>query len=616
MVAPVSKSQSGNRNKHHSLPLLSDQIEKTLAEERQRLIEEAGLQIGPVAHFKRPTERNFARSERGNVTIWTGGLTLKHDKLIKAGLEGLGYKIGLIPVPEKADFQAGKEYGNNGQCNPTYFTVGALVNHLKRMRDEDDIPLEDILADNIFITAGACGPCRFGMYEAEYRIALRNSGFDGFRVMLFQQEGGLDQAAVEAGLEFNLNFFLSLLNAIFMGDILNEVAYQIRPYETEPGKTNAVFEKCIALCDRALREKNYDEVHGGGLEKILSNVAALKDGDDVAKFLDQLRGTYYTDVFEKCRRLIEDEIEVDLTRCKPICKVTGEFWAQTTEGDGNFNMFSFLEEQGAEVLVEPVATWISYMLHQAGLKAGDRKGLHDADSEVSPWNLKAKLADEIKYRTAQFNRKLAEKILVREYDRLRKAVGGTAHALVNQLELTRVGHPYYNSRSGGGEGHLEVAKNIYYSTKDLCHMVLSLKPFGCMPSAQSDGAQAAVTSHFKDIIFIPIETSGEGDINAHSRVQMALGEAKLKCKDEFRSAVEKTGYTIEQIREFVSRPENRALRNPLQDIPHTPGVVGKAANFVLYVGRKMHADEISTTTHHEDPVAVQVMSGTTRSLTA
>ena len=32
---------------------------------------------------------------------------------------------------------------------------------------------------------------------------------------------------------------------------------------------------------------------------------------------------------------------------------TGEFWAQTTEGDGNFNMFAFLEKGGAEVLVEP-----------------------------------------------------------------------------------------------------------------------------------------------------------------------------------------------------------------------------------------------------------------------
>ena len=35
------------------------------------------------------------------------------------------------------------------------------------------------------------------------------------------------------------------------------------------------------------------------------------------------------------------------------------------------------------------------------------------------------------------------------------------------------------------------------------------------------------------MIYLPIETSGEGEINAHSRVQMALGEAKTKAKREF-----------------------------------------------------------------------------------
>ena len=49
---------------------------------------------------------------------------------------------------------------------------------------------------------------------------------------------------------------------------------------------------------------------------------------------------------------------------KPIVKITGEFWAQTTEGDGNFNMFNFLQREGAQVLVEPIGTWIMYMIHQ------------------------------------------------------------------------------------------------------------------------------------------------------------------------------------------------------------------------------------------------------------
>jgi len=61
------------------------------------------------------------------------------------------------------------------------------------------------------------------------------------------------------------------------------------------------------------------------------------------------------------------------------------------------------------------------------------------------------------------------------------ALGGIAHHLTDQYELQRLGIRSTNSRAGGGEGHLEVAKNIYYSNKDLAHMVLSFEAFGCMP---------------------------------------------------------------------------------------------------------------------------------------
>ena len=102
-------------------------------------------------------------------------------------------------------------------------------------------------------------------------------------------------------------------------------------------------------------------------------------------------------------------------------------------------------------------------------------------------------------------------------------------------------HPFYNQFARGGEGHLEVGKNVYYTVHKLCHMVLALKPFGCMPSSQSDGVQSAVINKFKDMIFLPIETSGEGEVNAHSRVQMALGEAKVKAKTEFEQCLEVHG---------------------------------------------------------------------------
>lgn len=568
-----------------ALPILSDEIETTLRAERASLMSEAGLGMTAVTHFRRPSERPVTRSERDRVTVWFGGLTIRHEQLILAALEGLGYAAGIIPTPEKADFQAGKEFGNNGQCNPTYFTVGALVNHLRRLRDELGVPLQDILDNHVFITAGACGPCRFGMYEAEFRLALRNAGFDGFRVVLFEQKGGLNQASLDAGIEFNLNFFVSILNSFMLGDLLNEVAYSIRPYETERGKTDSVFSRCLALCQQAVREKDYDGIHAGALASFLARVTPVDSAAAAATFVDQLRETYYTDVLGRCREMLDAEVEVDYLRAKPVCKVTGEFWAQTTEGDGNFRMFPFLESEGAEVLVEPVTTWITYMLNQSMNAVRDRAGLDTMGDGNAETGLRTRAAAALETRRKLIKLALGQRVLTREYERCRAALGGTAHQLADQPELQRMGHPFYNSRAGGGEGHLEVAKNIYYSSKDLCHMVLSLKPFGCMPSTQSDGAQAAVTSRYKDIIYIPIETSGEGDINAHSRVQMALGEAKTKCRDEFRAAVASTGYSLADLRAFVAT--DRDLRRPLQALPHRPGIVGRAATFALHVGALM-----------------------------
>src|SRR5262249_28999012 len=160
--------------------------------------------------------------------------------------------------------------------------------------------------------------------------------------------------------------------------------------------------------------------------------------------------------------------------------------------------------------------------------------------------------------------------------------------LSDPSEPQRLGHPFYNSRAGGGEGHLEVAKAIYYTNHELAHMVLSVKPFGCMPSTQSDGAQSAVVSQFKDLIYLPIETSGEGEINAHSRVQMALGEAKFKAKDEYVRALATAGVSPEEIRAWVdAHPE---LRNPLQHVPKFKGYIGKGANFVLQVAAAIRRD--------------------------
>ena len=561
-------------------------IEKKLEQERFKLELEAGVSSEKVQHFAKPFENPFTKDQRAHTTLLFGGLTWRHEHLIEGALEGLGYHTKAVPTPDVEAFQLGKEYGNNGQCNPTYFTVGNLVQYLQGL-ERDGKSKKDIIENYIFLTAGACGPCRFGMYEAEYRLALRNSGFDGFRVVLFQQSGGLEQSDFEAGLELNLDFFLAIITAMNMGDMCNEIGYLIRPYEVNEGETNKNLDEILSYLHDVIKDKKRFQLEGNW-KKLLAGIGFEGAVTQIGKFLNQLRGDHYTTALRHAGAQL-NEIEVDRFRVKPIVKITGEFWAQTTEGDGNFNMFKFLEGEGAEVLVEPVGTWIMYMIHQFKQMLKDREGVMiDADEELPrAWRLDKRFGNYINHKKRLGNMNIAEKIFGYEYARLQTALGnGLLHKLVDQYELQRVGHPFYNSRAGGGEGHLEVAKNIYYTNKNLCHMVLSLKPFGCMPSAQSDGAQAAVVEKFKDMIFLPIETSGEGEINAHSRVQMALGNARIKAKQEFKDVLERTGKTLDEMRAYVD--EYPVLKTPMYKIPKQEGVVGTAAKFVLHVNDLMN----------------------------
>ena len=47
------------------------------------------------------------------------------------------------------------------------------------------------------------------------------------------------------------------------------------------------------------------------------------------------------------------QVQVDRLQPKPKVAIIGEFWAMTTEGDGNYRLQRFLESEGAEVDIQP-----------------------------------------------------------------------------------------------------------------------------------------------------------------------------------------------------------------------------------------------------------------------
>jgi len=573
----------------HLVNIENDQeIKQRLEAERARLRKIAGLD--KPEHFHRPVERAFTAEQRAHTTILFGGFTWKHEDLIRAVFQGCGYRCEKLPVPDVPAFQTGKEFGNNGQCNPTYFTVGNLVQYLQFL-EKEGLTRDQILNNYVFFTAGSCGPCRFGMYEAEYRFALKNAGFDGFRVLLFKDSDGIKAASGEPGLKFSIDFGFGMLNAMHMGDVINDLIYQIRPYEVNKGETDRVFHEMVdALCEDLKNRKSFEIEQSAPnwlKPKVKTNKILRNTFNVLGKWHENMWGNDYLNALKAARAKM-DAIEIDRTRVKPVVKITGEFWAQTTEGDGNFHMFEFLEREGAQVLVEPIATWVAYLMYQAKAHAKAKWPVNRPHRTPKWHEFKKQFANYIGLRKKLWGLSFGEKMWQFFYHRTAKNLGGITHHLAPQTELAELATPFYNQFARGGEGHLEVGKNVYYTVHKLAHMVLALKPFGCMPSSQSDGVQSAVINKFKDMIFLPIETSGEGEVNAHSRVQMALGEAKVKAKAEFEECLKSTGKSMAEIREYID--EHPELKKPFYHVPHTEGVAGTAAQFILHVGKRIDKD--------------------------
>ncbi|MCI0423188.1 MAG: hypothetical protein L0312_28855, partial [Acidobacteria bacterium] len=362
-------------------------------------------QLNQVKHYEAYKPRPFTRAERDKVTILFGGLTWKHERLVQGAFHNQGYKAEPLPNVARPDLDAGKEMIDVGACCPTIFTTGNLVNHLK---SEVQAKGKEAVLDNyIFLTAGACGPCRFGQYHQSYEMALEGLGLKDFRLFLLAQNQ-LDQGpSAGGGLEINLPLSLGIVWSILSADVMTDMEYIVRPYEKQRGQTDAVLKDSIEDLYQSFRNRPIK----GKKWRVLG-----------WHFLTN----YFTNALKNTRKRW-DAIEVDRLQVKPKVKITGEFWLQTHEGDGNYNIKRWLESEGAELIPPPIAIWLDYLLNSP---------LDSEDMKEANNNTRIK---GVIIRALTF-------LYRRNYDRLRKAMNDLPYAMPYQKELRELATPFYHHR--------------------------------------------------------------------------------------------------------------------------------------------------------------------------
>jgi len=498
-----------------------------------------------ITHYTAYRPRPFTKEQRKTTTLLYGGLTWKHERLIQGVMHNLGYNAQPLPNVSRADLDAGKELTDVGACCPTTFTTGNLANFLKsKVREKGK---EHVLNNYVFFTAGACGPCRFGQYHESYTMALDGLGLRDFRIFLLAQNE-LDQGSKDGGgFEVSPPLSTGIVWAILIADLLTDLEYQTRPYEVIPGQTDQVLQESIEYLYGVFRDRPIQKIEKNKWITIGWHILTA----------------YFTNALREVRKKWET-IEVDRLRVKPKVKITGEFWLQTHEGDGNYNIKRWLEQESSEVMPPPIAVWLDYLMYMPMHSMAERRSIDRTSA--------AKMA----------LLKLLRRTYHWVYNRMRGALNNLPYELPSQEELARLAAPYYYYRLDGGEGHMLIGKALHAYHHKKAHMVCELTPYSCMPNTMSIGAMANVLGRYPDLLYAPIEIKGDAEVHALSRCQMILTEAKKRAQREYEEVMEKTGLSLETLRAIEAHhPE---VKRATYRVPHN-GYAGTAANYIHHLAK-------------------------------
>jgi len=210
---------------------------------------------------------------------------------------------------------------------------------------------------------------------------------------------------------------------VLLADVVQDLEYQVRPYEKNPGETSRVARESIEYLYQTMR-------------------ARPERGKKWGPLVWHFATPYFVNALREVRRRF-DAIEVDRLRVKPLVKITGEFYLQTVEGDANYNIHSWLESEGAEVYPAPVAIWLDYLLRYGRQKAEERFGIEPGA------------------RRQNATYAAIQTLLRWTYNRMRHALGDVPHALPEQTVLRDLAAPYFHKRLSGGEGDMLIGKALW-----------------------------------------------------------------------------------------------------------------------------------------------------------
>ncbi len=269
------------------------------------------------------TRKMFTKEDRRNHTIFAPQMSPIHFRLIEPVFRRLGYKLKVLERTTPEDVNAGLKFVNNDACYPAIMVVGQLINNFVSGGADPD-------SSTVIITQTG-GMCRASNYVGLLRKGLADAGYGQVPVLAISAQG----------LEDNPGFSITPalvhhgIQALVIGDLLQNVLFRVRPYEANQGSAQALYFRW----DQIAREF----FTTGGYSKTLGRKLGY------AKLIDSLVREF-------------DELPLRNVPRKPRVGLVGEILVKF-HPDANNHVIEVIEEEGCEAVVPGILDFFTQALY-------------------------------------------------------------------------------------------------------------------------------------------------------------------------------------------------------------------------------------------------------------
>jgi len=286
---------------------------------------------------KRPYTKEM---KAAGFTIFAPQLAPIHLRMLEPIFHRAGYNVHVLEKASNEDVECGLKFVHNDACFPAIMVIGQLINAFVSGGADPD-------HSAVMITQTG-GMCRATNYVGMLRRGLKQAGYPQVPVLALSTQG----FEANPGFKITMPMITAALQAITIGDCIQNVLLRVRPYERDEGSANALYARWDAITSEYFRDDHFSKTYGGKLS--------------YKKLLRQLVREF-------------DELPLlDIPR-KPRIGVVGEILVKF-QPDANNNVVGVIENEGCEAVLPGITSFLIYGMAPAqwrldNLGVGSKKGV-------------------------------------------------------------------------------------------------------------------------------------------------------------------------------------------------------------------------------------------------